>query len=986
MEQQSLLPAVSRRGFLKALGAGTVVVVADARNLFDTNVFAALQDLDGTLVTRLIRPEDQLRVRFEFINLVHDVANDRLVAGPSGTPLMRLTIGRQHLTERPLAAGVVPPAAFSTLPPHRVASASRLVFAVSPPLALTVPVLLDLARHALVTSSGTGDPGSLETMIELPADLRLSPGSDVEMTADVAPITFASVSQLHRIVLSAPGAIEMTPVHNASAVDGFAGRVPNTADRTQIVARAAAEGSAVAERMWLTPHGAWADLSGEWSTISWHQKVTSGRDQFAQVVEAGVLMPFGVPAVWTQTSTRLWLVDAGGRIVATMVTEQHFAVVGAPTVTFPGPHSPFGGRDMPFRSVTIEHADSLAATKGQITWTGGSLSTDDAWFVNYPDVAGGPVWGGSTLRMSYSATDRADNAPVTFSLPALFVRAEALDDVSVGDGLVDFLSSGEAESLRSIAMRSDVAWADEQDQGSGATTLFTRRMEFGLRRITGVSSADLAVAGQRRVVPFVTAGEVTKTELNGQEPTPEQLEIDVVFSGEYLQAASNPTSAFLDLVTPAVFPLGAAARAVMTPELRAEQFNQTTGIGPAVETDWSPAAAFGADASILRGVKLADLVPPIRFDLARPGIDIPTFDAVTLPDQIVHTYRWCPESISSVPLAGFVTTAATSLCVEVTTVISLAETVDASATVVFEVQDFTLVIPPGVSLIQLDINSMKATETSSGNTDLEFDIGQWRLGGALSWLEPLISKLSPRGSEFDVDIDVSAIVADLEVSLPSINLGVLAIRNFTIGLTGTFPFIGSEQPTIGVGVGSRRAPVSLQILQFRGGFWCEMEFSSQGLELLHIHADATAMLVEIDIKVAEAYCYVTVGADFTLKNGNVTFTGYVSLSAGFSVLGLVGATLEIVGRVTYQEAAELITVSGTIYWSVTALFTFRGRVPLGELSFRTGDGASAGFARPTRALMGQATSPEPSAGGSFGDAYDLDSWREYVAKFAPEPA
>jgi hypothetical protein len=433
----------------------------------------------------------------------------------------------------------------------------------------------------------------------------------------------------------------------------------------------------------------------------------------------------------------------------------------------------------------------------------------------------------------------------------------------------------------------------------------------------------------------------------------------------------------------------------MTPEMLAEQFNQSLGIGAALspsggegapDDTWRPEVAFGPDATILRGVRLAELVVPILFDVATAGVDIPAFEIELLSDRLIQSYRWCPDTIMSVPEAGFMTTTATTLCVEVTAVVALSDGVEASSTVVFEVDDFTLVVPPLLSLIELDVNSMKAVQTSSGNTDLTFDIAGWRLGGDLSWLEPLISLLSPGGSDFGVDVVGPKIVADLELSLPNITLGVLVIKNFTIGLTGTFPFSGTDEPTIGIGVGSADRPVTLQIQQFRGGFWCEVVFSTQGLELLHIHADATAMLVEIDIVIANAYCYVTVGADFTLKGRDVTFSGYLSLSAGFSVLGLVGASLEIVGRVTYKSKDENITISGTIHWSVTAVATFSGRVPIGDLSFSTGNGSAAGFAPlASRALPAQA-SGGPPAGGSFGAAHSLSSWRTYVDKFVPEPA
>jgi hypothetical protein len=96
-----------------------------------------------------------------------------------------------------------------------------------------------------------------------------------------------------------------------------------------------------------------------------------------------------------------------------------------------------------------------------------------------------------------------------------------------------------------------------------------------------------------------------------------------------------------------------------------------------------PEDVFGADATILRGVRLAELVVPILFDAATAGIDIPGFDIELLSDRIVQSYRWCPRSIQSVPAAGFIATTSTSLCVEVTAVIGLSDGVEASSTVVF---------------------------------------------------------------------------------------------------------------------------------------------------------------------------------------------------------------------------------------------------------------------------------------------------------------
>ncbi len=100
--------AISRRGFLKVVGTGTALVVFDARGVFEGSPLAALTDDNGVLVTELFRPDDQLHLIFEFVNLRHDVATNTLVSAGAGPSLMRVGLPRQHVAEQPIAVGATP--------------------------------------------------------------------------------------------------------------------------------------------------------------------------------------------------------------------------------------------------------------------------------------------------------------------------------------------------------------------------------------------------------------------------------------------------------------------------------------------------------------------------------------------------------------------------------------------------------------------------------------------------------------------------------------------------------------------------------------------------------------------------------------------------------------------------------------------------------------------------------------------------------------
>lgn len=975
----------SRRNFIKVAGSATVLAAVDVHTWLGAPAEVSFASDGGLFTIDLIRPDDQLRLRFEFLHLAHDTATNQLVASGDGPPMMRLLLARQHTAEAPIEAGATPPGAGSAPIAHRVAGFSRLVFDVAPPIDLDVATLLDLARYDLRTTTVAGDPGDEQTLIELPADFGWSPAADVSVVADIDPVTRGEVTQVHRLALDAPGDIALTPLHNAATTNGFAGRTPNSADRDQMIEEAAAEGPALAERVELTPHGARAEIAGEWSTISWIQRIDGGRDRFAQTVNRGVLMPFGHPAVWTETNTRLWLADTDGQLVSTLVSEHQFAVVGTPTIDFPGPYSPADGRSLPFRSVTIDPVDALAAGKGSIEWDDTeSISDADAWFVTY---RGDEPWAGSNVRVSYTVVDRAGGEH-SFSLPAVFVRTDALDDPDVALGLAAFYASTDGQTASTTSSLRDLAWVEPLVAGSGLTTFYTTSLTLGLHRIVGVSADDLAAAGQLPVAPVALSGTVFSDGVIGANGA--LADIDVEWSVAYLIAgnnpAFNPSGAFLTLPTPTAFPLGSEARAVMTPDFVAGEFNQALGIGPVLEDvggghQWTPSDAFGDQAKVFGGVLLSELVDAIDFDLAVPGVDIPELTVITLPESISQTIRWCPDDIRSAPVAGFVTSGATRLCVEIESTVALSPAVEAGTTVEFSISDFTLVVPPQVGLVELDVNELRAVETSTGTSDLTLDIDTWRLGGALSWLQPLIRLLTPAGSEFEVEVVGSEILVALDVPVPGLDLGVLSISGFSIGLDGAFPFDGSGQPRLEIGVGSDVAPIGLQIAQFRGEFWCTLGFSATELDLLHISAAASARLFEIDIKVAEAYCEVGISADFTLRGGDVSFKGTLSLTAHFDVGGVIGASLSIQGTVRYEEADETMTISGTIFWSVTAVVTFNGSVPIGTIDFRLGGGQAGAAAADGLAARAVGAS---AGSGSFGDVHSLATWTDYVGAFAPE--
>lgn len=976
-------PTLGRRRFLLGAGSTSLVVASGFHDwLFREVIATALStDADGVLTTRLYRPADQLWLRYEFVGLRLSEDGGWLERDGSGIPpFVRVIHPPQHLSEAGIALGASP----SVTPvDHRVAGPSRVVFDVAAPLPFHSETLLALSLPRSGSGSA-GDPGPDVTFVEIPADLVLT-SSPARVQADRSPVAHGDVTQLHRTVIESRAdarPLQVQAVLNRAQVDGFAGRLPSATQRNSIVAASTAEAPATARRLWLTPHGANARIDGSWQNLDWSQETAWGRDELVHLATRCTILPFGHRATWVDTSARRWVTDASGVTTAVMVTEQYLTIDDSTVVLDPATQ-PFEGRAMPFATVTAEAQGPIATVRETIT----GIAQGDAWI---PRRAGSLP---ANVFVAYTATDVAGNPPVTFNLPAVIVTDEAAAVPSVRNALDAFYASASSAIYRNVSLSSDLAWAPEQVAGSGRTRLWTSSLELQI---------DPAPPGAPSLLaPVVTGGKVRLPDIEPPGVHPSQLTLDVSFPDVWLDGGfggDNPDLTYLEVETPRLFPLGNEARAVMTPDILAGSLNQTLGIGPELDdlvgglpdtSEWSPEKAFGEAAEILRGIALAAIVNTVT-DLtsARLGIDIPELKVIALPDELRTEYRWCPDELNEIPIAGFYPSDDSRLCISLEAVVALSPQVQAGATVEFSVTDFTLMVPPLLGIVELDVAELRGVQPSGGPTDLTFDITAWRLGGILDWLEPVVKFLSPGGKAFDLDIDLDAIDTSLTLPAPELDFGVLKVTGLAIDLAGRFPFRGVEEPVVGFGIGKPQNPVTVKVLQFEGGFFARFDFTTQGLEKVRIQARAAADLVTIDIKVAKAYCRVEIMAEFRLDSGKVTFIGELALEASFNVLGLVGATLRIVGRVEYKEISKTVTISGRIEWSVTALFTFSGTVPLGSIEFAlggqsSGSGGGTSSALGLSARSGNAPAVGVGAGGTtFGDLHTADTWADYVRKFA----
>lgn len=342
---------------------------------------------------RVARPQDLLLLTFRFKDLYLKTRPGKAPSvTPSGTKehyrpgYLIIELPPQSIIEQAFYErddSVQPPVpAGQPLPPpiqSRISGASRLVFEVDHPIDYSLDGLLDWGKLKLVVPGNAlrpdeepaelkntiAPPGALETALEIPYRLFLSPHKDAvwmhhrKLVCDAAgrvemwntrltvrgkggaPDESSSAGRTVRAVWSPDYPAADKPLPTWNAFDPF----PNPTlpsliaqDRYQIVrltsdysidqhndggrvVKSRMTAPVVANRFAMSALGAWLDLEGHWNPlavglpwcdtvacrlnmIEWLHRATFGRDNFVRVIEKGYMFPIAIPAALVKETER----------------------------------------------------------------------------------------------------------------------------------------------------------------------------------------------------------------------------------------------------------------------------------------------------------------------------------------------------------------------------------------------------------------------------------------------------------------------------------------------------------------------------------------------------------------------------------------------------------------------------------------------------------------------------------------------------------
>jgi len=215
------------------------------------------------------------------------------------------------------------------------------------------------------------------------------------------------------------------------------------------------------------------------------------------------------------------------------------------------------------------------------------------------------------------------------------------------------------------------------------------------------------------------------------------------------------------------------------------------------------------------------------------------------------------------------------------------------AEVLAELRDFTLILLPGVPLVEIDFDHLSFHAGSSGKADVDVVIKRFEFVGILGFVEALRDLIPFDGFSDPPFLDVSAkgLSAGFTLALPNVAVGVFALSNISLGADLQVPFLGGEL-SVGFNFCSRERPFTLAVTFIGGGGWFLLRISPKGLDVLEVGLEAGATL-SVDLVVASGSVSAMVGVYLRLEGQGGSLTAYFRLRGEVNVLGLISASIEL---------------------------------------------------------------------------------------------
>lgn len=934
----------------------------------------------------VVRPDDLLLLRLEFLDVDFTAPSAGAPAQIAGQASARLVVHFQpqhvleqafweisegtHQTEdeqkakQPALPGAGDPLPSPGSVASRLAGPSRLAFNV--PVGATFPLTVDgvlaaletlplnvtaVAKYEprggclppqivpfLVRAPEIVQPSRVETAIELPYRLVLSPDQQATWTHAATPVTHDGRTELWHTRLGSRRPDRDPRVRAVWSPDFQR----NPQDHALLPFRASLDGSDRNElvqltsnyhidaftptpvetnRMMLTTLGGWLDVHGEWkppnlppdppdiptqtslTVKEWTHVATMGRDHFVRVVYAGYLFPLGHAASLIKVTERKFFfrkdVPKPG-FIAYLFQRMYIKVAEHRRTYMP--------RDFQFRTVDILTDTTPDLAKPELSEVIAGKNQDAFW----PRIA----TGGTTVDFPFHVIGYDwEGRAIDFTTPLIFVskRIDA-EDAEITKVLAAYANQGpKAEPLTSPRRTrpmggQHIAFTPpgppERDNDS---TLQTKSFTFAAEKVPG--------SEQPHFRPLMAQAEVdipAVQQLLGRGVS-STIEWEKSYTNKLGTSIGNPAQVFARIKgkTALTFDTDKSG-GLVAPNFDITGLSRSLGpIGGPVDSmvdnanplggTFDPKQIFG-EVKLLGGIKLSDIIQVHHFlDAGSTGeTSLPKFLTVRDGNVVRTKYHWelpASELIESDLFKPHGSTFKLDATVEK----RLDVTTDPVLTTTGTLTSFDVILLPDedLHLVEIQFNSITFTAVPGKKVDTSVDFGGIKFTGILEFVQKLQSVIPHDG--FDdppsLEIDETGVHVGFSLGLPTIGIGVMTMQNVSLAAGFFLPF--NDKPlNFHFAFCERHQPFILTVSLFGGGGFFAIDVGLDGVTSLEAALEFGASIA-LDLGVASGSATIMAGFYFHMTKGGFELTGYFRACGSMSVLGIITVSIEFYLGLTY---------------------------------------------------------------------------------------
>jgi hypothetical protein len=989
------------------------------------------------LTIDLLRPDDLVTLQIEVRNLrldTSDPKNPKLVVEKRSEPAYLIVgIQPQTITEKAYfetAANVTQNPPFNPNPPplpagsdnldpagsvpSRIGARSRLVFKL-PSNITEIPYqtasLLDWSKFELMVSRlaqgktlppPITPPAPLDTAIEIPYRLILSPGSGAGWVNAGRPVMHAGRTELWhtrlarvRTVTTKTGSQRVLQEASTSAkvplraiwspdfVDhGSLTAVPppfqssmDPSDRAQIVILTSGTvgyfvpgGSTLydpqpiqASRLFLSALGGYLTSRGTWPAppyyyptgggtaiqldlTEWDHIATQGRDHYVRIVYDGFLYPFGHRATLVKVTERKVVPPGGGITTATAYMMQHmYIVVREHEKVYDPALYAHNAREMPlWQNVTMKTVVTPDIAKPQ-PLPGAGPGFPTSFWVQVPGTSGI-----GNFQFHLTATDLAGKT-INILAPMIFM---SVSEPSTTNVQAAYAGAGQARA--SSALGQKIAYADP---AAGDTILKTVQLFFNTELLaTGPPYALGPFA------PFIP----TLDEAAVSVPALEQLfgtgQVNIKLYDGYLKGGLDPNAGVYAQLSskPPGLPFSAdKAGGFATPSLTVKALSAREGAIGGKPTDAAagqldPQAFFDkASAKLFGTVPIGSLIPVDKFTKLAPSGPNATVIRTEFqpnhknPTSMVTKVHWAPQLKDYQDSSGVVQilfnqqSKASALTLDATFTRNLKGGAS-SSNIKGALTNFEISL---AGVIALQIQAITFTSKNGEKTIVTAQLPSSHpitFIGPLAFIQTLADILPPGlfgGVGPSINLSSTMIKVSYTIGLPPITAGMFSLQNIAITAGLDLPFLDGN-PAFEFAFASRSKPFLVTVEIFGGGGFVHLVLDTQGIQMVEGAIEFGGNFA-FDVGVASGGVHAMAGIYFQLKGHDSDLTGFIDIGGEVSVLGIISISIDLnlsLSWVHNPPQPDMVQGRATLNISVHILFFSLSVGVSVERSFSVGGG------------------------------------------------